>query len=293
MGYEVGMTNNEHISGKFTDELNKHGYGFHHAVIKEAEKLFNQRKSLWIFEAAEFPIHLNGKDSRVDIVLHNPKYNMYLIGECKRVDPSLSSWCFTRAPLVRYNQSPNDEIVLEKIRNHRSREYASSHEQIFASEPYIVNWGSDYNPYNIGFPIKTSTTGDGSGNRDDIENSLGQVIRCMNGFVSTLMKNRNKLDNDFNFIPVIFTTSEIWTTTDDFDLSSAELTSGHLDRGKTKMEKRDWIFYNYHLSPSLHHNYDKGKEQEIHELLQTVYTRTVVIVSVAGIEEFLSLDWKL
>lgn len=98
--------------------LNRHGYGFHYAVLRNAYELHANGKSRWFFEAAEFPVSVGGFDTRIDFILRSQDpsdiyWDCFLIAECKRVDPALSNWCFVRTPYVRRNHS--ERVILEKL----------------------------------------------------------------------------------------------------------------------------------------------------------------------------------
>ena len=78
------------ISTVFHKNLNRHGYGFHYRVLHEVERLYNERKSYWRFEAAEFPVEVQGHGTRIDFVLSSNSKSIYLLAECKRADPALN-----------------------------------------------------------------------------------------------------------------------------------------------------------------------------------------------------------
>jgi len=91
------------LSEAFGKVLNSQGHAFQHSVIRAAEELYRESRSRWIFEVAELPVNLHGKDTRIDIIMRKQDTRIYLIGECKRANPALSNWCFARAPYVRRN----------------------------------------------------------------------------------------------------------------------------------------------------------------------------------------------
>src|SRR5262245_35612150 len=88
----------------FLKVLNSHGYGFQYSVIRLADTLYKDGKSGWRFEWAEFPVSVQGDDTRIDLVLRQGRSHYYMLGECKRVNPALGNWCFAHAPYTR----PND-----------------------------------------------------------------------------------------------------------------------------------------------------------------------------------------
>ena len=89
----------------FAEILNRHGYGFQYAVLKQAHILADSRDSSWRFIASEFPVRVQGFDTRIDFILKRATDNIFdqhffLIAECKRANPAYSNWCFARAPYI-------------------------------------------------------------------------------------------------------------------------------------------------------------------------------------------------
>ncbi|MFZ1804688.1 MAG: hypothetical protein WAU05_12245, partial [Nitrospira sp.] len=78
--------------------LGSHGYGFQYAVLRRAEELAAERRSKWVFEAAEFPVGTAESPTHIDFILRNAHSTVYLVGECKRANPAHANWCFLKAP---------------------------------------------------------------------------------------------------------------------------------------------------------------------------------------------------
>lgn len=87
--------------------LNRHGYAFQYSVIRFAEDLYRQNQSEWINEAAEFPVSVRNMQTRIDFILRKSKPPVYLVAECKRVNPAFSNWCFADSPYARSNSGSN------------------------------------------------------------------------------------------------------------------------------------------------------------------------------------------
>ncbi len=102
--------------------LNVHGYAFQHAVLKASESLFDEKLSPWVFEVAEFPVAVKGRQLHIDFILRNKHEQAYFIAECKRCDPAISNWCFIKAPYVSRNLSDSGERIV--------REYISKVEDL-------------------------------------------------------------------------------------------------------------------------------------------------------------------
>jgi hypothetical protein len=86
------------VTKDFEHSLNKQGYGFQAAVIRILEDRAQRGLSPWRREASEFPVEVNGAGTRIDIILKDGRGGnpLYMLAECKRVDPALGRWCFIR-----------------------------------------------------------------------------------------------------------------------------------------------------------------------------------------------------
>src|SRR5262245_5992380 len=84
--------------------LNQHGYAFHHRLLGEILRLCGEpTESNWKVLAVEVPVVSGDSSTRIDFVLgHEPApwALRILVGECKRINPEYSWWCFARAPYV-------------------------------------------------------------------------------------------------------------------------------------------------------------------------------------------------
>ena len=85
---------------EFEEALSGHGYGFQFAVIKEIERLRHpsEQNHGWLFEVSEFPVHVQGQGTRIDFILKYVGGEIYLLAECKQVNPAFGNWLFARAP---------------------------------------------------------------------------------------------------------------------------------------------------------------------------------------------------
>ncbi|HET6889825.1 MAG TPA: hypothetical protein VFH31_01880 [Pyrinomonadaceae bacterium] len=281
----------EEISELFTQSfakvLNRHGYGFQFSVLKKVDELVRHRKTGWSFEACEFPVQVQGAGTRVDFVLSRAsgRYNstpLYLIAECKRANPSLSNWCFVRAP-YRHSaaeEGERDGIILECVLREDGILKA------FAREV-----GRGNNIYHIGREVRTNVKGDKEGESGQaIEDAATQVSRHVNGFIETVVRELGIIESDsshVDFMPVIFTTANLYVS--DVDLSLADMPTGKVELKTDQVKPIPWLFYQYALSPGLKHSVESKRKdyRSIAELLQWGYLRTIPVVSPAGIEPFL------
>jgi hypothetical protein len=263
---------------EFLEALNRHGYAFQQAVLHRSHELFHEDRSNWIFDAAEFPIEVQGHASHVDFVLRGKQDSAYLVAECKRVDPALGRWCFARAPFTHRNASPRD-LILDQIRQDPNGTLRSS--------PQRITWATD--PYQIGVEVKTNARGDGAGsNRDSIEKAVTQALRGASGVVNHLTSQdwSHVRGMICRFVPAVFTTAEIWTT--DADLTSTDVATGKLPSKGFKASKAGWIWYNYNISPQLRHGLPRPTAPAIADALTQEAMRSVAIVSPSGIDDFLA-----
>jgi hypothetical protein len=270
--------------------LNVHGHAFQYAVLKAAEGLFEKRRSPWVFEAAEFPVSNKGAPSHIDFILRNKHEQFYFVAECKRCDPALSHWCFIKAPYVsRGISSGRERIVREIVFKKRESSVVQTGLQ------WITRIGDIYH---LPVELKSGDKGEGYYGRGQIKDAITQVLRGFNGMiefaVNAMMMENHRLFKEntmgtlyASFLPVVFTTAKLWVC--DYDISAADLESGKVDLGGAKLEERKWLFYQYAQSPDLKHPYSAvEKESDISHILYIGYTRTIPIVSAAGISDFLS-----
>ena len=275
------------LESAFQTVLNSHGYGFHYSVLKLASDLHNDNKSDWLLEAVEFPVQVQSSGLRIDFILrHRDHPTFYLLAECKRVNPALSNWCFARAPFIRRNRSI-EWLFLE----HFQRKVPISNRwDIYSSSrrgPQLKD------AYHIALDVRSGERGDpfGKGRGGVIEEASTQVCRGIGGMVEFLARNLLVLGDatEAHFLPVIFTTAQIWTS--DVNLSSAELQTGKVNLSDTDFSKRDYIFYQYQVSPGLKHSYSPvDRPANIGELMDSEYVRSIAIVGASGIQPF--LNWS-
>jgi hypothetical protein len=287
----------EELKHSFAKALNRHGYGFQYRVLKEAWELCG-RGSKWVFKVGEFPVEVQGAGTRIDFVLSRIRDRdnaaFYLLAECKRANPALSNWCFARAPFVHekrvYGISGYEPLIMDFCQlDERNAIHVSAKPS-----------GKLGNAYHIAVEVKSKgVKGDASGDgRQAIENAATQVSRGLNGIIEFTLGNRQFLSEGrrAHFLPVIFTTANIWVT--DVDLSTANLETGNVNLSGSQFTKQSWIAFQYHLSPGLKHSrLPLERASSLNETMDADYVRTIPIVSASGIEPFLKwssaldLEW--
>jgi len=266
------------ISKSFEKALNLHGYGFQYSVAKQAEDLFNQRKSPWALAVSEFPVSGEGFDARIDLIFRNTRRSLYLISECKRANPAISNWCFAKASYVPHIERASCAFyeVVSEVKTNR----------IVTS---LVNLIVSENIYHVAIEVKTGDKGDEVGKvRGEIERASTQVCRGLNGIINLFSRSRDSFgrDHSVGFLPVIFTTAELFIS--DVNLSLADIETGEIESSSFSIEQKSWIFYHYNQSLGLKHSLPvKEKRTDLKSTLYSDYVRTIAIVSSSGISSFL------
>ncbi len=271
------------VEESFTKVLNRNGYGFQFSVIKKIHELGKAAKSAWLFETIEFPVEVRGSGTRVDFVLRKSARRdkpFFLLAECKRANPGLSNWCFVRAPYVNRNQWGNSEpIFMEHIQRNDDGSISA----------YAKKRSSVGHFYHIGLEVRSNLKGDPSGETGrSIEDAASQISRGLNGYIETISKNIQILrgHTHADFIPVIFTTAQLWGS--EVNLSLADIKTGASDLSGVEFKKLPWLCYQYNLSPGIKHSHSPFEQPaEISDLMDTEYVRTIPVVSPDGIEPFL------
>lgn len=269
----------DQINKGFEIALNRQGYVFQHTLLVHILSLTGQGKTTWYIPVMEFPVNSQGYGTRIDLVIKHTSRDLYLIAECKRVNPALSNWVFaksTHLPRGPYAYSSYYEVF---TRGPDSR-VSSSVEVLEPSERI----------YHIGVEVKSNSKGDafGSKGRGEIEDACGQVCRALNGFGNFLAFHSEilKAGSSIGAIPVIFTTANLWVS--NVDLGAGDLSSGTLKTDDELLENMSWIFYHYNQSPGLKHGLAHStKEKDLLDAQYQEFTRPIAIVSSSGVEEFL------
>lgn len=274
--------------------LNRHGYAFQYSLIRFIENVNTQGQPQWELEATEYPVRVRDMQTRIDFILRKSKPVVYLIAECKRVNPAFANWCFARSDYARRYSAlergvvqyawvaPLDTRLIEVKPLDPTKRMLTG---VITPEVGRV--------YQVGLPVKSNQVGDKSGKTTDaIEDAAGQVCKGLNGLIEFFHSQREKLPQGekLYFLPVIFTTAKLWTA--EVDLASASIDKGELESGSVALKETSWIWYQYNLSPAVKHTVatdgeDSRNPFDLSSVLEQEFTRSIPIVSVKGIKEFL------
>jgi hypothetical protein len=274
----------------FRKALNRHGYGFQYAALKEAERLWQTGKSQWVPWVPEFPVEVQGSGTRIDFVLRHESGNCYLVAECKRANPATANWCFARA---------------------WQPQLAEVARQSYAEVAYLFDGDDDGDGCETGLKVlvpsdrifqvaieaRTGKKGDEhAGGRGEIEDASTQVCRGLNGLIEMFYRRKDRLlqlPAWIGFVPTIFTTARLLTT--DVDISTANLSSGEITAIPSDLSEKDWLWYDYPQSPGLKHALpSESKSRDLREVVFHDYIRRIAIVGSDGLGPFLCMEtWKL
>jgi hypothetical protein len=133
--------------------------------------------------------------------------------------------------------------------------------------------------------------GEGQGQATGAINAaVAQVLRGTSGFINHLYSYRSfTRRTSLRFIPVIFTTAELWVT--DTDLSQAELTTGILAPEAVTAHRIDYLWFTHNRSPDLRHGLTWGRtNDDLSMEMRREFARSMAIVSPSGIERFLTME---
>ncbi|MDQ1591717.1 MAG: hypothetical protein QOG71_2344 [Pyrinomonadaceae bacterium] len=255
--------------------------------MRRVHELTNAGTSTWLFDGAEFPVVGGDETTHIDFILRWRHGGVYLVCECKRADPAIARWCFARAPYTWRNPRPN-EVTFEQLHVTDDPQRRMIHRAKFG---YLG--GEDERVYHLGFELRTTEKGDGSGHGGQaINKAVTQVLRGTSGLIDYLSDfarsnwSRGRADT---FIPAIFTTAQIWVT--DADLGNADLTTGNLAPDAVQAQRENWIWFAHNRSPRLQPSV--GSETPLGELsayLRRDHARAIAIISPDGIDDFLQSD---
>jgi|SRR5215213_387691 len=281
---------NDQLAREFAKYLSRHGYGFQYAVIKHIRNLIATNRivmidDFWRFLMSEFPVE-SEKGTRVDFVLERKASDggykrLFIVAECKRANPASANWCFVKSPYPHRAVWGSTEFVhLECVM------VTTSLRGVLAAG---VQANADNPAYHLAFALRTNEKGDpdAAGTRQsEVEDAMAQALRGANGLVMHFDRRPQLLGNEeqVGILPVIFTTANLYTS--DVKLDEAELATGKVDGGS--LTRAPWVMYQYSMSPGLKHAAVSGSTpRDLVELYQTEYIRTVPVVSVEGILDFM------
>lgn len=279
----------EQVAAGLRKLIDAHGHAFQYASLRRVQQVFS-RSAEWHFIATELPVEVRRDSTRIDFVLKHAHQPLYLLVECKRANPKLARWAFARSPYVHYKRGDFEPYIAERV-------------QRFGTELDVAGVPLTYleRAYHVGYELKVGNAqGDVAGTgRGAIEEAATQVSRSISGMVNFLAGNPDVIGKASSIMdvpeavlmPAIFTTAEVWTT--DTDLGAADLATGQLS-GRVVVTRAAWLPLQYHLSPGVKHAHrPRSLAADVADIMDTEYIRTIAVVSVEGIAEFLRFASRL
>jgi hypothetical protein len=221
----------------------------------------------------------------------NAKEPLFLVVECKRVNPALKCWAFVKTPYVRRN-SDEEFFIREAIH------YRENNPGVLAYADIKKRAISE--AYRIGRELKVPGQKgdvDGGAGKEAIEDAATQVSLGLNGLIEHFTKVELARGTDIvcQFIPVIVTTAQLFVA--DVDLKEGSLETGEIPKGGLKnWHEKEWLFYQYPVSPGIRHTLRPTTSHrpiiniltlDLGASIEAQFVRTIAIVQGKHFESFL------
>lgn len=264
----------------FEAALNRQGFPLQYAVAQSARELASFEFSNWFPFVPEFPVRVQGANTRIDLILQHRRKPSYLVVETKRANPALAYWCFAKSGFKGELAVP--VIYFETLRKVDGQ---------FFTE---VRHGRavDEGIYDVAVEASTGEKGDNRGPRSGaIEDAVGQVCRGLNGLIEYFRLYGRVDEEPVEFFPVVVTTGELLTTAK--PLTESDLSTGKVALGG-EVQSQPWVFFRYPQSPGLKHSVpvSEADTSSLDKALKVVFSRIVAIVQADKVEQYLGRDWS-
>jgi hypothetical protein len=264
----------------FEAALNRHGYALQYAVTQSAKELARFEWSNWFPFVPEFPVRVQGADTRIDLIFRHRRKPSYLVVETKRANPALAYWCFAKSGF-------DGELAWPVIYSEVLRKVGG---QFFTEVQH--GRAVDEGIYDVAVEAPTGAKGDDRGSRSGaIEDAVGQVCRGLNGLIEYFRLYGHVDKEPVEFFPVVVTTAELLTTAR--PLTESDLSTGKMALGG-EVQSRPWVFFRYPQSPGLKHSVpvSEADTSRLDTALKVIFSRIVAIVQADKVEDYLSRDWS-
>jgi hypothetical protein len=261
-------TNQKSDSPETDDEWTIHSLNIHGVLLQfkiaEIIATYNRRLSLL---HTEYPVEISSEgkfsESRIDVlgVLFH-RYNaanIYLIIECKKCNPEFVDWVFFPRIQKIITKTGFDEITI--LRNRFV--YQEANKKFYAVNDFVKKRTSLFelagdcretrgNYDSVKNNIKTKTS------NSAISEASYQVTLGTHGFAQEqikpfLSKPLSELPETLSkqsfYFPIIVTTANLYKI--NFELSDINLSNGEIGFDKATLEEKDFIIYEYPISPYL------------------------------------------
>lgn len=269
--------------------LNEQGYLFQEACEQTLKN--NEQTTGWQVKACDYPVSLQGQDTKVDIVLRSKIPNspeLYALLECKRADPFYIYWLFG-APGLPFGGALCSTLGLECVKIRSDRPYQAA--RLVTRLHFKV---ATYGAQNW-LEVK-KTSGRRTSTPDNIEKAFGQVLRGVGGFAKEQLDQRQKSRDVFKtfFVPVVVTTASLYVAyyeARDVDLSTGRISKDSILFGPQGQpaEEVEWVLVDYGVGenvapkpiPESYHGVDPAELQK-HKI------RSIFVVNSQSLVSFFS-----
>ncbi|MEE9366774.1 MAG: hypothetical protein V3W44_08815 [Dehalococcoidales bacterium] len=233
------------LSELLLNALNEQGYLFQEACEYALEK--NEGVTKWEVKASEYPVSLEGQDTKVDIVLRSKipsSPELYAVVECKRADPSHSYWLFG-APGLPFGGALGSTLGFECRVTGQNHPYKASR--------IVTQLHFDVNTYGAEswIEIKKNSTRRTS-TPQNIENAFVQVLKGVGGLAQEQVGQRNKSRELFKtfFVPIVVTTAQLYVAY--YEIKNIDLSTGKLSKDNVLFgpqnqpaQEVEWVLVDY------------------------------------------------
>lgn len=320
--YNIGMSSDpimrqELESGPLlagaTDTLNRHGHPFQLSVIRAISEASKQHKQDWTLEAAEVPVSVNGRTTRIDAVFARGGGPMrsFLVVETKRVNPRLGQWCFAHRQPESIGHIHGQNLYF----GHHRIQLTGGH-SVATGTRLIAAFGKEFQPqascYAHGFEVKSigqhGDTGGNNSSRRAIDDACYQLCLGLNGLVeyfAGLYSPGPVFEVHANLLPVLVTSAALYVS--DVDMSTSDLETGNLNSSQLKFSRVDYLYYSYPQDAEIIHSLSRVSRhrraglptdpQPTHESpfqffdlkrdMRSNYVQTILIVTASAIDRTL------
>lgn len=290
---EEDSRNKEELADILFNGLNEHGFVFQEKCADELRN--NRNRTHWWVEDTEYPVEIEERSTRIDIVLQNRKQflrngmQLYAIIECKRVNPLRGYWLFGQTANAINSHARIFQVTGETDKNnYHTTRIVSNRVSLDIFSVLVDNWWVQLS--RKGNSDKHSTS------PQPIEDAFIQVLTGVSGFAQQMFSRvfRDKLNCTIILVPVIITSAPLYYA--GYDLNDVDLSKGIIDKEKVNFGEKgkgpqelEWVEVNYPVDRTL---YPYGFEKTVaaHELsaLNIDYQYSIYIVKSDNIVNFFS-----
>jgi hypothetical protein len=277
------------LSDLLFNAINEQGYLFREACEQALKN--KEGTTGWEVKASEYPVSLQGQDTRVDIILRSKTSSspeLYALVECKRADPTYIYWIFG-APGLPFGNALCSKLGIE------CRETRSDHPYQYSSFVKCLHFNlfiygaESWLEARKGSDKRISTP-------QSIENAFVQVLKGVGGLAQEQIDQRHKGHDLFKtfFVPIVVTTASLYVA--NYETRDVDLSIGRIAKDKVRFgsegqpaEEIDYVLIDYGVGenvapkpiPEGYHGVDPAE-------LRKYKTRSIFVVNSKSLVLFFS-----